>query len=71
VEPDYLPDSEVCFIVLGPHSLTGGVGGISPHNYCQGGPGGGTTIFVAPPGGGFRGSTPEAKFWEKLPCKIL
>jgi hypothetical protein len=43
VEPDYLPDSEVCFS----HAWTpfpnggGGVGGISPPQICPGGPGGG------------------------------
>jgi hypothetical protein len=58
--------------MLGPHSLMGGCGGgFPPHNYRQGGPRGGDEIFVAPPGGGFRGSAPEEKFWEKFPCKIL
>jgi hypothetical protein len=71
VEPDYLPDSEVCFSHAWTPFPNGGCGGISPHNCHQGGPGGGETIFVAPPSGGFGGSTPEEKYWEKLPCKIL
>jgi hypothetical protein len=42
VEPDYLPDSEVCFqSCLDPIPWGGGVGGISPPQLCQGGPGGG------------------------------
>jgi hypothetical protein len=65
-------------VVLGPHSLMGGCGGdLPPPQLSPGGSrggGGGATIFVSPPpppGGGFGGSAPEAKFWEKLPCKIL
>jgi hypothetical protein len=71
VEPDYLPDSEVCFSHAWTPFPNGGCGGdFPPHNCHQGGPGG-ATIFVAPPGGGFRGSTPKEKYWEKIPCKIL
>jgi hypothetical protein len=59
-------------VVLGPHSLIGGVWGcFPPQNYHQGDPGEEATIFVAPLGGGFKGSTPEEKFWEKIPYKIL
>jgi hypothetical protein len=60
--------------MLGPHSLTGGVGGISPPQLLLGGSRGGggvEKIFVAPPGGGFRGNPLEAKYWKNLPCKIL
>jgi hypothetical protein len=48
--------------VLEPHYLTGGVGGIYP---TQISPRGSRGV------GGFRGSTREAKYWEKLSCKIL
>jgi hypothetical protein len=60
-------------VVLGTHSLTRGVGGISPQQLSLGGSrgGGGGTIFVVPPSGGFGGNAPEVKYWEKLPCKIL
>jgi hypothetical protein len=57
--------------MLGPHSLMGGVGGLSPPQLSPGGPGGGDNFFVAPPGGGFGGNAPEVKYWEKFPCKIL
>jgi hypothetical protein len=76
VEPDYLLDSEVCFSRAWTPFPNGGCGGskgglFPPHNCHQGVQGGGTTIFVAPPGGGFGGNAPEAKCWEKFPCKIL
>jgi hypothetical protein len=48
--------------VLGPHSLTGGVGGLSPHKCLRGVQGGAVTIFVAPPSEGFGGSTLEVKY---------
>jgi hypothetical protein len=55
--------------VLGPHSLMGGVGGLSPPTMSPGGSRGVGTIFVAPPGGGFGGNTPEAKYWENCLVK--
>jgi hypothetical protein len=55
--------------MLGPHSLMGGgVGGIPPPTTITRGVQGGDP---PPPGGGSGGSAPEAKYWEKLPCKIL
>jgi hypothetical protein len=77
VNPDYLPDSNVFFICAWTPFPNGGGGGGGggdfPPQLSPGGSRGVTmTIFVAPPpGGGFGGSAPEAKFWEKLPCKIL
>jgi len=72
VEPDYLLDSEVCFSrAWTPFPNRRVWGGFPPPNYLQGGPGEARTIFVTPPSGGFRGSAPEAKYWETLPCKIL
>jgi hypothetical protein len=76
VEPDYLPDSEVCFSHAWTPFPNGGCGGdFPPHNCHQGGPGGGGDNFCRappppPPSGGF-GGTPEVKYWEKFPCKIL
>jgi hypothetical protein len=62
VELDYLHDSEVCFNHSWIPFLDRGCGGDYPP----------TTIVKDPPlGGGFRGISPEVKFWEKLPCKIL
>jgi hypothetical protein len=82
VEPDYLPDSEVCFSrAWTPFPNGGGVGGISPPQLSPGGPGGdrgGGDNFCShpppppPPLAGDSGAVPpEVKFWEKLPCKIL
>jgi hypothetical protein len=54
-------------VVLGPHSLTGGVGGISPSQLSPGGPGGVTTIFVSPPPrGGFGGKLPGSENLGKI-----
>jgi hypothetical protein len=66
VEPDYLPDSEVCFQpCLGPMKITplhgGGGGAFPPHKLSPGGSRGGATIFVSPPGRGFGGNAPEVK----------
>jgi hypothetical protein len=56
IEPNYLPDSEVCFNSAWTPFPNGGVcGGLPPHNCHR----------------GLKGSAPEAKYWEKLPCKIL
>jgi hypothetical protein len=73
VEPDYLPDSEVCFSHAWTPFPNGGVwGGFPPHNLSPGGSrGGGDNFCIPPPGGGFGGSAPEEKYWEKFPCKIL
>jgi hypothetical protein len=51
VEPDYLPDSEVCFSCAWTPFPNGGVwGGFPPHNCLQGGPGGGgNDNFCSPP----------------------
>jgi hypothetical protein len=65
VEPNYLPDSEV-FFLLGPHSLRGSIY-IPQHCLCRQG---GRENFCSPLGGGF-GGAPEVKFWENFPCKIL
>jgi hypothetical protein len=63
VEPDYLPDSEVCFshVYWTPFPPPrGGVGGISP--LSPGGPGGeGKDNFCIPPPWGIRGKAPEGK----------
>jgi hypothetical protein len=67
VEPDYLPDSEVCFSHAWTPFPNGGCGGDFPPQLSPGGSRGGDTIFVAPPGGGFRGKcTPEAKILGKI-----
>jgi hypothetical protein len=72
VEPDYLPDSKVCFSHAWTPFPNGGCGGdFPPTTIARGIQGGAETIFVAPPGGGLGDSTPEAKYWEKIPCKIL
>jgi hypothetical protein len=72
VEPDYIPDSKVCLSHAWTSFPNRGVGGgLAPHNCRQGGLGGATTIFVAPPSRVFVGSAPEVIHWEKLPCKIL
>jgi hypothetical protein len=55
VEPDYLPDSEVCFSHAWTPFPNGGVGGISPHKCHQGVQGG--DFFVAPLAGD-SGATP-------------
>jgi hypothetical protein len=53
VEPDYLPDSEVCFSCAWTPFPNGGCGGLFPPPPTivrgGGGPGGGGEIFVAPP----------------------
>jgi hypothetical protein len=50
-------------VVLGPHSLMGGVGGFPPHNYFQGGRG----QFLYPPlGGGFGGKHPRSEILGKI-----
>jgi hypothetical protein len=49
--------------VFGPHSLTGRCGGDFPHTTVANKVlGVATTIFVAPPGEGFVGNTPGAKY---------
>jgi hypothetical protein len=68
VEPGYLLDEMFVSFMLGPHSLTGGVGGIPPQKKChQGGlrgRGGGATIFVAPLEGD-SGTSPTKKNFGK------
>jgi hypothetical protein len=49
-------------VVLGPHSIMGGCGGAYHPTTVANGVRGVVTIFVAPPGVGFRGSSPEANF---------
>jgi hypothetical protein len=59
VEPDYLPDSEVCFSRAWIPFLDGGCGGdFPPLLVVKGGPGGGggDEINGAPPWRGFRGN---------------
>jgi hypothetical protein len=71
VEPDYLPDSEVCFS----HAWTpfpnkgGGGGGFPPHNCRQGGLGGATTIFVAPLVGDSGAAPPKKNFGKNFLVK--
>jgi hypothetical protein len=63
VEPDYLPDSEVCFSRAWIPFLDGGcVGGDSPPLLSSGGSKGGRKINGAPPGRGFGGNTPKRNF---------
>jgi hypothetical protein len=65
VEPDYLPDLEVCFSRAWTPFPNGGCGGISPPQLSPRGSRGGGA------GGDDNGSAPEVKYWEKIPCKIL
>jgi hypothetical protein len=68
VEPDYLPDSEVCFSRAWTPFPNGGVwGGFPPHNCRQGGPGGGGgDNFCSPPWRGIRGQCPRSEILGKI-----
>jgi hypothetical protein len=72
VEPDYLPDSEVCFSRAWTPFPNGGVWGVLPPTTVSRGVQGGDENFCSPPWWGIQGKcTPKVKYWEKLPCKIL
>jgi hypothetical protein len=72
MEPDYIPDSKVCFRHDWTPFPNGGCGGdFPPTTFSVGVQGGFITIFVSPPERVIWFSAPEVKFWKKLPCKIL
>jgi hypothetical protein len=71
VEPDYLPDSEVCFShAWTPFPNKGVWGGFPPHKLSLGGSRGGNN-FCSPPPVGDSGEAPRSKILGKFPCKIL
>jgi hypothetical protein len=64
VEPDYLLDSDVCFIHAWtpfPNGGVWGVGGISPSQISPGGSKGGGDNFCSPPLVGDSGKTPPKR----------
>jgi hypothetical protein len=71
VEINYLHDSKVFFsVVLGPHSIMGGVGGLSPPQLFPGGPWGRGDNFSSPPLVGDLGEmSPKQKYWENFLVK--
>ena len=72
VEPNYIPNSEVCFSCAWTPFPNGGCGGDYPPTIVIRGVQGGWRQFLYPPHGeGFGGSTLEVKYWENFPCKIL
>jgi hypothetical protein len=71
VETDYILIYRFVSVMLGPNSLMGGCGMLSPTKLFPGGSRGGNKNFCSTPGRVLRGNTHEAKYWENIPCKIL